>query len=46
MTTNDAKFQAPAVTTVNADHQSTIRVRTRREPSRSAHQAVGTSNKA
>ena len=34
------------VKAVNTDHQSTIRISTRRGPKRSPHQPAGTSNKA
>ena len=44
--TIDAKPNAMPVSTVNADHQQTIRVSTRRVPIRSAHQPVGISNSA
>ena len=42
----EAKFHATAVAMVNADHHSTTQLSTRRAPSRSAHQAAGTPNRA
>src|SRR6202041_1935710 len=43
---SDGKFHATPVSPVKADHHTTIRVRTRRLPIRSAHQPVGISNSA
>jgi hypothetical protein len=44
--TIDAKLNAKPVSMVNADHQQTIRVRTRRVPTRSPHHPVGISKAA
>ncbi len=46
MTTSDANPQAAPVSAVKNDHQSTIRVRMRREPYRSPHRPAGISKSA
>ena len=42
---NETWLKAPAVAMVNVDHHTTMRVRTDRDPCRSAHHAVGISKR-